>query len=347
MNQDVKRCPRLRRHRPAFRAAPVLAAVFACNAARAADIKVLDGVFEPMAIGARTGPIGSVRTAGNRTYLLDIDNHRIVIVDDKGSRTVGGIGNGKAEFYSIGEFAVSGNAWMAVGDYGNKRIQILHADGRYVREFPSAPKSVGLAIGKEGEVYLGQPQLGGLISVYDSQGTRIRTFGQLGRPPTCPRLTGGVPDLVMGLAWNRVRMTIDGEGNVWAAHVSAPILYKFAPTGKQLLRMNLDVPALADIARAPWCDPRGEDDWREANYDGIQVNILNEDITYDALRNEIVLLMANCRIASFNPAGQLKYVINGKKTWGRFMLSAACAGNAILGADLATASLYRMYHPVR
>src|SRR5947209_3920270 len=129
-----------------------------------------------------TGVLKKVLARGDRVYLLDEENHRVVIVSGSFATTVGQIGNGPGDLYQPFDLDVDPHGRVYVQDDGNSRITIFDANGRSLGGFQDTPKSMGLAVNAAQEIYLGRPQLGSLVTVCDRTGRTLRSMGTIVRP---------------------------------------------------------------------------------------------------------------------------------------------------------------------
>ncbi len=295
-----------------FGIAPVMAAQTVAQAVPVEKVK----------LSADTGMLRKVIARGDHLYVLDAQNHHILLLRNGRTTAIGGIGNGPADLYQPFDFAVDAQSRIYVQDHGNKRIAIFDERGTSLGGFPDAPKSLGLAVTRGGEILLGQPQLGSLISAYDKGGHRLRSFGALVRPsaiygPSFKRFDANVT------MFNRVRIATDDEGNVWAAYTYMPLVCKFSPSGQLLVRKKLDYPELAQVVAAVSVQPPPAE-FASMNLDGVQLTMVTKDIEYEPHSRRVLVLLGNERTLVLDNAGRevsgfrpAKYVGNLQNVWMR------------------------------
>ena len=317
----------------------------ACGIAGAAGAPGLAQSFaktspiERVILASDTGMLRKVMTAGGRLYVLDAQNHRILIYSGKNVASVGRIGNGKGDLYQPFDFTVDERLRVYVKDNGNHRIQMFDAQNRYVGAFPDDPKSLGLAVNARGEIFLGQPQLGHLISVYDAQGKKLRGFGTLVRPSAIlgegfKRFDG------YQAALNRVRIASDELGNVWAAFVYLPLVYKFDPQGKLLFQKRLQYPELDPVISSVGAQPPPQN-YASMNFDGIQMTIVIRDVTVDRRSHTVFLLLGNERAIVLDRDGRELYGLRPDVDHGNLQNLAVSDNGDILATIFASPNLYR------
>jgi DNA-binding beta-propeller fold protein YncE len=126
----------------------------------------------------------AIHPSNGRIYVCDSRRHMILILDKK-SRIVGHIGKrwgGKqpGEFRYPSRMVIAGDE-LFVLDSGNSRLQVLDLGGRFRREvpLPQADLEDGLAVDREGNIYVGDTQLNA-IEVLDRGGQLLYKFGQPG-----------------------------------------------------------------------------------------------------------------------------------------------------------------------
>jgi hypothetical protein len=250
----------------------------------------------------QTGVLRKVVARGDRVYLLDAENHRVVVVSGSFATTLGQIGNGTGDLYQPFDLDVDSNGCVYVQDNGNSRIAIFDPNGRPLGGFPDTPKSMGLAVNAAGEIYLGRPQLGSLFTVYDRSGRKLRSVGAIVRPSS---ILGAAFARYDGSAavFNRVHLAIDDAGNVWVAGAFLPILYKFGPDGRLLLEKRLTYPELQPVIAAFSQPPGSRPPNAEMNFDGLQLPLVTRDVAWDARAKHVLLLLGNERTVVLDAAG--------------------------------------------
>ncbi|HSY47181.1 MAG TPA: hypothetical protein VLC46_00050 [Thermoanaerobaculia bacterium] len=262
----------------------------------------LQGLAQSMAVpvsitraqlSVQTGVLRKIVARGERVYLLDAEHHRIAVVSGSSTVFVGQIGNGAGDLYQPFDLDVDGKGRVYVQDNGNARIAIFDANGRSLGGFADSPKSMGIAVNEAGDVYLGRPQLGSLVAVYDRSGRKLRSFGTVVRPSSILGREFSRYDS-RAAVFNRVHLAIDDGGNVWVAFAFMPLLYKFSPDGRLLLEKRLTYPELKPVVAAIGQVP-GPPDYAEMNFDGLQLPLVTRDVAWDAHAKRVLLLLGNER----------------------------------------------------
>lgn len=186
---------------------------------------------------------------GNRVFVIEGPNHRVVVVNGAGAMvgSFGGIGQREGEFYYPADIAVDRNGNIYVLDVGNARVQIFDSAYHFIRQFPITSQVQGMAINSKGEILLGQPGAGKIVSIYESTGRLLRRFGTLRKPsdfygPNCKSL-----DKSLATAINRVYILVDGFDNTYVVFLGAPFWQKYDAHGKLLLERRFDFPDTARI----------------------------------------------------------------------------------------------------
>ena len=123
-----------------------------------------------------------VTAHGDRIYVCDSNNHRIQVFDRDLSfiESIGSRGQRNGEFNTPRDvqFDAAGN--MYVAEFGNKRVQVRDADGKFTREFGE-----GKLLGPSGlliidkYVYVSDYN-GSCIFVFDTSGQFVTSFGKEG-----------------------------------------------------------------------------------------------------------------------------------------------------------------------
>lgn len=122
----------------------------------------------------------------NEVYLSDRNNHRIHVfdLDLNYVRSIGSYGNRKREFNSPidAKFNAAGDIYVA--DWGNKRVQVVHSSGSFIREFGLDGKGniagpSGLLVADK-YVYVSDYSRDCIV-VYETSGQFVTSFGRHGR----------------------------------------------------------------------------------------------------------------------------------------------------------------------
>ncbi len=126
-------------------------------------------------------PVGiTVDRATGRIYVCDRQGHMIFIMDERGKliRKLGNRGGGErpGEFRLPSQVVVAGGE-LFVLDSGNMRIQILDTEGHFLRaiNLGYADRHAGLAIDKQGNIYVSDPDLN-QIQVFGHEGQTLYRF---------------------------------------------------------------------------------------------------------------------------------------------------------------------------
>jgi hypothetical protein len=165
-------------------------------------------------------------------------------------RLIGGIGSAPGRLFRPGYIDVSRDGLIYVQDGGNERIQCFALDGTYLGGFATKPY-MGMAAGLNGEVYLGQPENGALVSVYSRDGKYLRSFGKL---KTYSELMGQEfqdLDEQYDRAANRVRLFVDRDGSTLVSFMLVPLIQKYSPDGKLVFDSRLEGPEIDALRQTP------------------------------------------------------------------------------------------------
>jgi hypothetical protein len=193
--------------------------------------------------------------------IYDVDSYRglyvvsdrtrnsIVVLDGRAEiRTeISGIGSAPGKVFRPGYLDVADDGAIYVQDGGNERIQSFDIEGRHLGGFDASPY-MGFAAGVGGEVYLGQPEKGSLVSVYSRDGKLLRSFGAL---KTFAEVYGANyehKNETYRTAINRVRLTTDGDGHILVSFMLAPIIQKYTRRGELVFEKRLEGPEIERLA---------------------------------------------------------------------------------------------------
>jgi len=185
-------------------------------------------------------------------YVSDRTRNSIVVVNERFEiqRLIGGIGSAPGRLFRPGYIDISREGFIYVQDGGNERIQCFALDGTYLGGFATKPY-MGMAAGLNGELYLGQPENGALVSVYSRDGKLLRSFGKL---KTYSELLGQELqnlDEQYDRAANRVRLFVDRDGSTLVSFMLVPLIQKYSPDGKLVFESRLEGPEIDTLRQTP------------------------------------------------------------------------------------------------
>jgi outer membrane protein assembly factor BamB len=173
-------------------------------------------------------------------YALDHLNRRIVVFAPDGTPAgefgSEGTGNGQFDFSEVtpgdqsGSIAIAADGWIAVGDGGNHRVQLLDPDRVFVRTLtgpPDAPfiNPCCVAFDAQGRIYVADPGRDD-ISVFERGGRFIRRFGGPGVGPGQLRRVG--------------TPFVTADGTVFVPNFGNRRVEVFAPDGSYRRRYGTD-----------------------------------------------------------------------------------------------------------
>jgi hypothetical protein len=165
-------------------------------------------------------------------------------------KEIGGIGSAPGRLFRPGAIDVSEDGIIYVQDGGNERIQSFRIDGTHLAVF-STEQYMGFAAGSEGEIYLGQPENGALISVYSRDGKRLRSFGQLKLYSDLHGEQFKDQNEEFSNGINRVRLSVDKDGNILVSFMLIPLIQKYTRNGQLLFERKLEGPEIETLTQAP------------------------------------------------------------------------------------------------
>jgi len=142
-----------------------------------------------------------VATLGNKIYIVDGDNHRILVLNEKGKLlfAFGSKGNKKGQFfYPVGIF-VANNGEIYVADTKNYRIQKFTANGKHIKTINSISgkkkikkvRPVDISVNeKTKEIYVTTKHH--VVVVYNQAGKKVREWGGNGKQDGMFRYPGSI-----------------------------------------------------------------------------------------------------------------------------------------------------------
>lgn len=177
-------------------------------------------------------------------FILDYKTSRILVYDRamKFKRSIGSVGAGPGEFFHPDDCIIR-DELIYVHDEGNHRIQVVDLNGKFINQF-RIPYIRGFTVNSKGEILVGQPENGKLVSVYSRDGRLLRSFGEL------KSFSGvyGEPhkdkDAKYRTAINRVALTTDPQDFIYVTFVVAPIIQKYTPEGELVFETRLRGPSI-------------------------------------------------------------------------------------------------------
>ena len=185
-------------------------------------------------------------------YVSERRRHSVIVLNERFEiqREIGGIGSAPGRLFRPGAIDVSEDGIIYVQDGGNERIQSFSIDGTHLAAFTSE-QYMGFAAGTGGEIYLGQPEKGALISVYSREGKLLRSFGKL---KVYSDLHGDEfkdQNEQFSNGVNRVRLTVDKDGNILASFMLIPLIQKYTRNGQLIFEQRLEGPEIDALTQSP------------------------------------------------------------------------------------------------
>jgi DNA-binding beta-propeller fold protein YncE len=161
-------------------------------------------------------------------------SHRIVRFDRTGKYLgeFGKKGSGPGEFLQPHALALAPDGTLIVGDRSNNRIQVLTTDGKFIREFHSFSRPSGVAVDRNGMLYVADSESGSVsrdpqtreVSRTDwIRGIRVGSLKD-------GKITAFIPDPQKDLRSGTLAaegVAVDAAGNVYGAEVGPAKLQKY------------------------------------------------------------------------------------------------------------------------
>jgi len=123
---------------------------------------------------------GGIVASGQSYVVSDFKGNRVLVFgqSQKVSRTLGSIGSEAGDLLRPTNLALGPKGEIYVRELGNQRIQVFGPEGgsKSVTELTGF---VGFTVDGKGQILVGDPGNGALVSVYDLEGDLVRTFGRL------------------------------------------------------------------------------------------------------------------------------------------------------------------------
>jgi hypothetical protein len=192
-----------------------------------------------------------VATYQGKYFLTDFGGNRLLVIKNnmEVERNFARIGSGPGRVFHPGYIDIGHDGTIFVEDGGNERIVKFNQMGNYLGAF-TIPDSQGFAVGAQNEIYVGRPEEGQLITVYSSEGKKLRSFGQLKEFPEIYGEASAEEDAPYKIAYNRVRLATDKDGNLYVSFMLTPLIQKYSPDGKLLFERRLESPEIDRLMEA-------------------------------------------------------------------------------------------------
>lgn len=195
--------------------------------------------------------IYDVASHGNLYCVSDRTRNSVLLLNEKFKvlKVIGGIGSAPNTLFRPGYIDVSANGIIYVQDGGNDRIQSFSIDGGHLGGF-SPGRYSGFAANTEGELYLGQPEKGYLISVYTRAGQHLRSFGKLKAFSEVYGADLAHKNEAYKYAINRTRLFVDKDGSLFVSFTMAPLIQKYTRQGDLIFEKRLVGPEIDRYTKA-------------------------------------------------------------------------------------------------
>jgi sugar lactone lactonase YvrE len=162
-------------------------------------------------------------------------SHRIVRFDRSGKYLgeFGKKGSGPGEFIQPHALALAPDGTLIVGDRSNNRVQILTSEGKFLREFHSFSRPSGVAVDRNGMLYVADSESGSVSRDPEDRTKVVRTEWIRGIRVGSLKdgtITAFIPDPQKDLRSGTLAaegVAIDAAGNVYGAEVGPRKLTKY------------------------------------------------------------------------------------------------------------------------
>lgn len=306
------------------------------------EITTVDADVEEVPLDAQLNYIQKMVFYNDSLYILDSGNHRIVVIkDNKVIRQIGMIGNETGDLYYPSDLDIGNNGYLYVLDRGNKRIQILNPMGKAIGHFPDRPRAFGMAVNSRGDIYLGQPKLKKLVTVYDYQGKRIKRFGELQKPSEVYGLKFKKYDKKYRLPMNRLYLVVGENDDLWIGFYHMPVICKYNRDGYMVNKKIIELPGLEPLKQAVW-NPASSRDYITFGLDGLVLTMVINDISYEKSSQRLYVLLGDNRILVIKPDAKKEYVIKPRIIKGAIENIAVNDSGDIFASFFFSNKLYRL-----
>ncbi|HKY44502.1 MAG TPA: hypothetical protein VJM50_15545 [Pyrinomonadaceae bacterium] len=184
-------------------------------------------------------------------YVSERRRHSVIVLNERFEiqREIGGIGSAPGRLFRPGAIDVSEDGIIYVQDGGNERIQSFNINGTHLAAFVTE-QFMGFAAGTAGEIYLGQPEKGTLISVYSREGKLIRSFGKLKLYSDLHGEAFKDQNEKFTNSTNRVRVSVDNDGNILVSFMLIPLIQKYTRNGQLIFEQRLEGPEIETLTQS-------------------------------------------------------------------------------------------------
>lgn len=139
--------------------------------------------------------------AGERLYVVDIEHHRIEVLDKRNGKPLfrfGSPGSAEGTIYHPTNLAIGPGGDVFVADTGNFRVSRFTADGKFVRAYGEAGQTPGrfarpkgIAVDRAGRLYVGDAAFQN-VQIFNDAGQVLMAFGHAWDGKTGLSLPAGV-----------------------------------------------------------------------------------------------------------------------------------------------------------